>query len=190
MDIFIDFDGTLFDTSRFYNDFINLCKSYKVSETNIYNIRNQSNELFNLDNLAFKIKDKYNLDESFIDDVNKLYKKEYLYDDVISFLESNYLKYNLCILSYGEKNYQLKKINCCRFKKYFKKIIITTDKAHENIDYQNSIFIDNNPKEIENLSRVGATKIIRLKRKDDSHFNIMCGVKVKEYFALTDINML
>ena len=25
MDIYIDFDGTMFDTTRFYNDFVNIC---------------------------------------------------------------------------------------------------------------------------------------------------------------------
>lgn len=190
MNIYIDFDETLFDTSRFYNDFINLCKSYNINESKVYNLRNKCNTLFSLDKLALDIKNKYNLDASFIDEVNKLYSSKYLYDDVIPFLKKYYKENNLYILSYGENNYQLKKINCCNFTKYFKNIIITTNKGKENIDYENSLFIDNNPKEIENLSKASATKIIRIKRKDDSHFSLICLVPVKEYFALTDIDML
>lgn len=190
MNIYIDFDGTLFDTDKFYNDFIMLCKKNNVSESEVFNIRNKTHKLFNLDDLALEIKKEFSLNDDFINSVNDLYDKKYLYEDVIDFLEKYYQKYNLYILSYGETNYQTKKISCCSFDKYFKDIIITTDKGKENIDYKDGWFIDNNPREIEKLKEAGASKIIRIKRKDDSHFNLICSVKVKDYFALDAIDVL
>ena len=214
MNIYIDFDGTLFDTEKFYvyffnrynvglikympikvslaiyNDFIDLCKKYNVSESNVFNLRNKTPKLFNLDDLALEIKEKYNLDDNYIKEVNLLYNKKYLYSDVMEFLEKYHQKYNLYILSFGETKYQNKKINCCHFKKYFKDIIITTNKGDLNIDYVNSWFIDNNPKEIEKLHNAGANKIIRIKRKDDPHFSLICSVKVKDFFALDAIDVL
>ena len=190
MNIYIDFDGTLFDTDKFYKDFLAICNLYNVNETKVFNIRNESHDLFNLDDLALKIKDRYNLDDTFINNVNKLYNAKYLYDDVIDFLEKYYKKYNLFLLTFGEVKYQTKKIDCTNLKKYFKDIIITSDKGKENIDYQNSWFIDNNPREIEKIYNAGATRIIRIKRKDDSHFSLICNVKVKEYFAFSSIDVL
>ncbi len=190
MNIYIDFDGTLYDTSKFFNDFIELCNKYKVTAEDVYNLRNKNLGLFNLDELALNIKNKYNLKNSFIKSTEKLYNKKYLYKDTVKFLKKYYKNHNLYILSYGETNYQSKKINCCNIKKYFKDIIITQDKSKENIDYKKGIFIDNNPKEIEKIASSGATKIIRIKRYDDRHFSIMCNVKVKEFFALSDIDMI
>ena len=190
MKIYIDFDGTMFDTSRFYKDFLKICNNYDISDEDVYNIRNQSTSLFSLDNLANSIDQKYNLGEKFLNQVNDLYKSKYLYDDVIDFLEKNYQKYDLYILTYGEKNYQQKKIDCCNIRHYFKDIIITSDKGKENIDYQNSWFIDNNPKELEILSKAGASKIIRIKRKGDTYFSIPCNIEIKECFAFDEIDMI
>lgn len=190
MNIYIDFDGTLFDTARFYSDFIKLCKKYKVDESSVYNIRNKNQGLFNLDELAKEVKEKYNLSKRFLAKVDDLYNKKYLYNDVMPFLKKRFEKYNLYILSYGEKEYQEKKIKCCRFNKYFKKVIITTDKGSLDIDYENSWFIDNNPKEIERLSSVGAKNIIRIKRYDDYHFSVPCNIEVKECFALSSIDVI
>ena len=190
MNIYIDFDGTLFDTSRFYNDFIKLCNKYNIDVEEIDDIRSHMEELFSLDNFALIIKDKYHLDSGFIDEVNSLYDSKYLYDDSTAFLENIYKNNNLYILSYREKNYQKKKINCCKLNKYFKDIIITDDKGSLDIDYRNGLFIDNNPREIEALSKAGASNIIRIKRKGDSYYDAFCDVKVKEYFALSDIDVL
>ena len=190
MKIYIDFDGTMFDTSKFYKDFLKICNSYGVSDEDVYNIRNQSTGLFNLDELANSIDQKYNLSKKYLDEVNALYNRKYLYDDVIDFLEKNYQKYDLYILTYGEKNYQQKKIDCCNIRDYFKDVIITSDKGKENIDYQSGWFIDNNPKELETLSRVGASKIIRIKRKGDTYFSIPCNIDLKEYFAFSNIDVL
>ena len=186
MNIYIDFDGTLFDTNRFYNDFLLLCEKYNVNKKDIIKPKG----LFNLDNLALQLKIKYNLNNSFIKETNKLYNPSYLYKDSISFLKKYYKKYNLNILTFGDYEYQLKKINCCKFKKYFKRIIITEDKTKEDIDYKNSIFIDNSPKDLKKLMSVGATNLIRIKHDDDPYSKESSLSDINEYFALNDIDML
>ena len=188
MNIYIDFDGTLFNTHLFYKDFIKLCNFYDVSEKNVEDLK--GNELFNLEKIANKIKEKYNLDSTFINKVNDLYDSKYLYKDVIPFLEKYYLNNNLYIFTYGDKDYQLNKINCCNITKYFKDIIITTDKSKEKVDYQNGLFIDNSPLEIKRISSAGASNIIRLKRKDDPYSKMASLIETKEYFALIDIDVL
>ena len=190
MKIYIDFDGTMFDTNRFYHDFLKICNQYGITDGEVNSLQTQLGGLFNLDEFAKKIGNDYKLDAEFLKQVESLYDKKYLYSDVIDFLEKYYQKNDLYILSYGEPNYQTKKINCCHIDKYFKEIIITENKGTEKIDYQNSYFIDNNPKEIKILSDAGATNIIRIKREGDSYFSVPCEIPVREYFAMIDIDML
>ena len=99
------------------------------------------------------------------------------------------LKYNIYLLTFGDYNYQLKKIKSCKIENYFKKIIITQDKTKENIDYKNSIFIDNNPYDLNKLRLNGATKLIRIKHLDDPYSKIKTN-DISEYFALNDIDVL
>ena len=188
MNIYIDFDGTLFNTNLFYKDFLKLCSLYNVSEKDVIDIK--GNELFNLERISKSIKDKYNLDNTFIDKVNSLYDAKYLYDDVIPFLEKYYLNNNLYIFTYGDKEYQINKINCCNITKYFKGIIITIDKSKEDVDYQNGLFIDNSPLEISRISSAGASNIIRIKREDDPYSKMDSNVTVKEFFDLSSIDVL
>ena len=75
MNIYIDFDGTLFDTNRFYNDFIEVCRSYNITKEEVTTLKNDFKSLFNLDDFALIIKDKYHLSDSFIVDINNLYSK-------------------------------------------------------------------------------------------------------------------
>ena len=69
--------------------------------------------------------------------------------------------------------YQKKKVNGCNIAKYFHKIIYTTaNKYTLDIDYKNSIFIDDNPKELIGLAETQAYKIIRIKRTDCKYSKI------------------
>ena len=188
--IYIDFDGTLFDTNSFYNDFIGICHDYNVSNSDIELNKEKIEGPFNLDVLADMIKDIYNLDDIFIKRVTSLYSDKYLYYDSLNFLEKYKDKYILNILTYGDYSYQSKKINCCNIKRYFKNIIITDNKGNESIDYNNSIFIDNNPNDIDLIYKKKPFKIIRIKRDDDPYKGRSSLNKVDEFFDLSTIDML
>lgn len=173
MKIYLDFDGTLFDTDKFYQDYLKLLQEYNIDEATINNIKPKifKNTLFNLDILTNYLVKEYNLDNNIYLKVNNLYNSTYVFKDVIPFLEK-YKNLEINLLTYGEYNYQQKKIEGSNLKKYFKNIIITDkDKSKLNLDYKNSLFIDNNPKEIKKFLEV-SKYVIRIKRKEDKYSKI------------------
>ena len=172
MKIYIDFDGTLFNNSKHYKKIINILKKYNIHEEYINNLT--SNKHYkNMDNLVKEIIINNNLDKSIIKEINTIYNKELIYKDIIPFLEKYQNQYDLILLTLGTKKYQLKKIKSTNISKYFKEIIITNkDKSKLNIDYQNSIFIDNNPYELKKFYDSKAKHLIRIKRKTDKYSKI------------------
>ena len=163
--LYIDFDNTLFNTIKFNENckkiidkYINKEEQDKIfkSFTKIYDFR----EVLNI--LAIN----YNIDkELLIKDYNEVLKDNYLYDDVIEFLEYYKEKYELILLTWGNNEYQLDKINCSKISKYFKELLITQKLKYElDIDYKNSIFIDDNPRDLRGLMNNDSFKIIRLSR--------------------------
>ena len=177
MKIYIDFDGTLFNNNKHYNKLINIFKKYNIKEEYINNLTNKK-KYKNLDTLAKEIIIKNNLDKSIINEINTIYSNDLIYKDTIPFLEKYNKKYELILLTLGNKKYQLKKINSTNISKYFKEIIITNkDKSKLNIDYQNSIFIDNNPHELKKFYNSKAKYLIRIKRKTDKYSKINLDIK-------------
>lgn len=190
--IYIDFDSTLFNTDEFYGEFLNICEKYNVDSKQVINIKNETFKKacdFNLDILSKKTSEIHNLKKEFLDEVEKLYSSKYLFDDTISFLESIYLKYELVLFTYGNESYQNKKINATRIDKYFKDIIITENRKDSlNIDYVNSVFIDNNPNEIIGYYNKGARKLIRLRHKSDFRCKVDTNLEdILEFSNLSDI---
>ena len=81
------------------------------------------------------------------------------------------------------------KINGSGISNYFDTIIITATPKHElDFKYENGIFVDDNPKDLENLYNVNGKRIIRIKRKNgrysDKPLNIS---KIEEYTTLSEI---
>lgn len=188
--IYIDFDGTLYNTDSFYKDFLDINLKYGISKEEIELIKNNifKNSLFNIDVLSDYIIKKYNLRNNYKEEVNKLFNLKYVFDDIIYCLEKLKDKYELIILTYGDYNYQNKKIEGSNLKKYFKDIIITNNKSNvSNIDYKNSIFIDNNPNEIKKFIDVNAFKVIRIRRDIDKYSVIDIENDVNEYKSFKEI---
>ena len=98
----------------------------------------------------------------------------------MKFYKKYYQKYNLILLTCtNDEKYQLNKIKSSNISKCFKEIIITTkDKSKlDNIDYQNGIFIDNNPIELERFYNSNATYLIRIKRTNDKYSKLNLNIK-------------
>ena len=169
--IYIDFDGTLFDSTKLYKEFINIFNKYNIDKLYIEKIMNEEyKKIKSLDTLANKIIKDNNLDLNILDDINKIYSKELIFKDIIPFLEKYYQKYDLILLTLGTKSYQQKKINSSNISKYFKEIIITDkDKSKLNINYSNGIFIDNNPIELKRFYNSKSKYLIRIKRDTDKY---------------------
>ena len=172
MKIYIDFDGTLFNNGKHFQKIINIFKKYNITKDYIHNLTNNKHYK-NMDNLAKEIIINNNLDKSIIKEINTIYTEELIYKDIIPFLEKYQNQYDLILLTLGTKKYQLKKIKSSNISKYFKEIIITNkDKSKLNIDYQNNIFIDNNPKELKKFYNSKAKHLIRIKRNNDKYSKI------------------
>ena len=188
MKIYLDFDGTLFNTDKFYQDYLNLFQEYGLDEDLINNIKLElfKTTKFNLDILTNYLVKKYNLDNNILLKVNNLYNSSYVFKDVIPFLEK-YKNLEINLLTYGEYNYQLKKIDGSNLKKYFKDIIITDkDKSKLNLDYQNNLFIDNNPTEIKKFLEV-TKNVIRIRREEDKYSKL--DSNSREYKSLLEIKL-
>lgn len=190
--IYIDFDSTLYDTNTFYKDFIKICKEQNVDEISVKKMRKElfnKDSDFNLDVLANNIYSRYNLSDAFLNKVNGLYSDKYLYKDAINFLEKIYLKYPLILLTYGNKEYQYKKIIHSNIERYFKDIIITNEfKTNLKLDFSTSIFIDNNPKEILSFYNKGARHLIRVRKENDDYSKLDISLdSVKEISSFDEL---
>ena len=186
--VYIDFDGTLYNSDNFYNGFIEICSKYNIEKEKVKEIENDifnNKNLFNVDILSQKIFEYYQLPISFLYDVEALYKKPNLFSDTIPSLEQliKSSKYELYILTHGNREYQLKKITSSKIDKYIKEIIVTTGSKIDldGINYQESIFIDNNPFQIKQLIVAKAKKVIRIRRHQDKYSKIASTVPVNEY---------
>jgi len=179
MNIYIDFDGTIFDLDSLNNDFIKLFNN--IDNNYIKSLIKKYKNYYIVTDILIK---NYHLEENYIDKVNNLFQNNYIYKDAITFLEKYYQKYNLILLTYSNSiEYQKKKINSSNIDKYFKDIIITTkDKSKlDNIDYQNGIFIDNNPYELKKLYNKNISNIIRINHINDTYHKEKTFNNTKEY---------
>ena len=181
MKIYIDFDGTLFNTDKYTKDFMSILNDYCIDKTLFYEVSDKlfsKNKLFNINVIVDYFIDNYDMNYSLKDKINNLLNDSYVYSDVMECL--NILisyGYELYLLTYGDDEYQRLKIEASNLSRFFKEIIITQkDKSKLGIDYENSIFIDNNPIEIEKFNSSKANKIIRIKRDNDKFSNAKCNI--------------
>lgn len=181
--IYIDFDGTLFNSSKLYYKFIDIFTKQNLKKEELKIIINKTyKDTKNFDIVAEFLINKYNLNSNILEKVNKLYAEDLVFKDVIPFLEKYYQKYDLILLTLGSKKYQKKKINSSNLSKYFKDIIITnSDKSKLNIDYTKGIFIDNNPLELKKFYNSKANYLIRIKRDTDKYSKINLDLDIPEF---------
>lgn len=188
MKIYIDFDGTIYDTHKLDTKFIEIFQKYNI---NSKYIKKLINEIKNYNTIANILIKEFNLNNNILNEINSIYSYELVFKDTIPFLEKYYQKYNLILLTLtNDLDYQQKKINSSNLKKYFKEIIITTkDKSKiTNINYNNGIFIDNNPLELKKFYNSNATNLIRIKRDNDKYSKLSLNINnIKEYKNFTEL---
>lgn len=182
--IYIDFDSTLFDTTKFRQiskEIISqeICKFKK--DVSLFDVEDEIkeelktkrfNSFFDMCNF---FEDKHNLKhdciklqiEKFMTNTESL-----LYSDSILFLEKlKKIGYEINILTYTSKNsydYQMKKLAGSNITKFVDNIIICTgNKGDLGLDYANSIFIDDSPKALKSLHGAGVCqgRLVRMKRE-------------------------
>ena len=165
MKLYIDFDHTIFNTDLFQKEIQGIDKN------------------LDLQNDLKKLKE--------IIETNNINLEKYLYPDTIPFFEKYKDKY---IIKKKKKSnnhnaYQLFKILDTKISNYFQEIIIikTNLKGELDLDYQNSIFIDDDPKELESIKKRNPYDIIRLKR--GKHEDEILKTNIKEVTNLLEIKL-
>lgn len=190
--LYIDFDATLFDSDEYDKELTLICNKYGISPLKSTKIRKQifkKNTDFEVNQFIDYLINKENVDKSIYKEIEIFKKKSFLYSDTLGFLKEVSKHFDLCLLTCGNKNNQIEKIKASKINKLFKEIIITAgDKSSlANVDYKNGVFIDNNPKEIENLVKK-TSKVYRVRRSTDKYsvYNLTSD-KVLEKETLNDL---
>ena len=188
MDIYIDFDNTIYNTSllkqKMLEEIAQICsESSNVNyESLLFEAKSLFNgeKIYNINRLCEFFAQKYCIDCDILTrniDTVISNGSQFLYNDSVEFLK--YAKANghslklLTLISADNKEYQIKKINGANIKQYFDEIIITDKPKHTlNIDYQNSVFIDDNPSVLAGLYLKKPYQIFRICRQNNKYSNI------------------
>lgn len=188
---YIDFDSTLFNTTLFYHDLLEIFNKNSLTKEMVIEYKISHNDkLYDPIKMANYYVEKGLVNNNIVIEIDDLFNKitNYLYDDAIKFLENNKDK-KLVLLTYGEYHYQKLKIDKCNITKYFSDIIITEHKKHHlDLDYQNGVFVDDNPIVINGLLKMNPNKIIRIKRVNNKYSKIpLISKKVINYPNLESV---
>ncbi|MCI8587979.1 MAG: HAD hydrolase-like protein [Clostridia bacterium] len=194
---YIDLDYTMLDTTKFHDKRRTMLQSYGISieeqkDMEKY-ISQEEKRLMNLDYLCTKLCERHSSlpREEILSKIHKIIGDcyMYLYDDTIEFLE--YLKSKgdeANILTWGDKSLQEEKIKGTKLEPYMNKVIITEElKYLIDIDYENGIFIDDNPRDLEGLYRNNPEQVIRMKRERAKYSECPLNINIKEYKSFRDL---
>lgn len=199
---YLDFDSTLYDTSSLTTDMLEtmalhidkLNKDIILKE--LKNLFNREH-IYNIFNLCDYFEKKYSLkSNSLLNPVKEVIKNgsKYVYEDVISFLNKLKEKNNtiqMLTSSTVKENmeFQELKVKGSGISNYFDVITITAEPKYTlDLKYENGIFIDDNPEDLENLYKVNGKRIIRIKRKNGKYSNKTLNIsKIEEYTTLSEI---
>lgn len=192
MKIYVDFDRTLFDCDKFLEDLYSLINNYNIPKSLFKECQNQCKRRgFNPHIILSLVKEKYDFDDKLIYEIDNLIgnTSEYLYPDAISFLE--YLKkigYEIIILTKGNSDYQREKIFNAHLDSYYNKLMVTMKhKGTLKIDYEDSVFIDDNPIEIQSILNKNPKMIIRMERINSKYSDIDINVDMPIVKSLKEI---
>lgn len=206
MDIYLDFDHTLYNPITLTDEMLSSisdkivdCSDEKVDKCELMN---ELNGIFNRENIydIFKLAehfgDKYKVDSNLlINAINNVLAKgsKNVFEDVIPFL--NLLKekgYRIFMLTYEPNlRYQFPKVAGSGLCNLFDAIIATGEKKYNlTIDYKNSIFVDDNPADLEGLATRKPYRLIRIRRKEGRYSKETVNIEnLEEYELLSDIKI-
>lgn len=192
MKIYVDFDRTLFDCEKFLRDMYALIRQYNIDEAVLKKCQNQCRKKgFNPYIILDLIKENYRFDEKLYQDIDNLIENtdKYLFSDAISFLK--YLKtnkYEVILLTKGNHEYQKSKVSNAKIDNYYDELIVTMKhKGNLNLDYENGVFIDDNPIELLSILKRKPRKVIYLKRDNAKYNDIPIDEDIIIVKSLTEI---
>lgn len=185
MNYYIDFDSTLYETTRLSNDMLmalanELCKVANKSEEDMFAelkaMFNREN-IYNIYKLAKYFANEYNLEEKFLVNVVEgviADGEKYVYPDSIAFLKMVKEKgHTVNILTYvaqEDLTYQMSKLKGSGLSEYFDNVIITSRlKFNLDLKYEEGIFFDDNPKDLTGIASRNPKALIRVRRKNNKY---------------------
>ncbi len=206
MNYYFDFDNTLYETAKLTEIMLNAIANSIFNETgkNLKDLRKYAEENFNstTGNIFDFAEDmakifKADKDKVLEDLNNSIYNgKDVVFEDARRFVEKLYKSDNkLHILTYipDKKNhdYQMKKIIGSGIAKYFSSIIITSEyKFNLSLDYENGIFFDDDPRDLNGLFEKKPIKVIRIRKENNKRSKIDIENKdIEEYNSFDDIKL-
>ncbi len=152
--VILDFDHTLFNTEVFKRHLKNAYLSYGISSERYdqtYNyIRKKLKRPYD-PALHLRLLDGEIVDlKSLMGEVNYLVdkSKDYLYDDVVTFLEDVKDECDLNLVSLGKKRFQKPKVDNCRMNGYFSRILLTEGQGGLKKEVFKDIICENRDKKI------------------------------------------
>ena len=187
MNIYIDFDRTLFDTNTFIQDLKEIVLKYDLSWEILKSYEKDNG--FNIIEQLHLMEKDYIVDKEIYRDIDIILEKtiNYLYIDTLPFLkEVKKRKNNLIMLTKGNYEFQFMKIKNTHILDYFDDVIVTLKKKGDlKIDYEKSIFIDDNEEEIGSILKNNPAKIYYINRYDHkSSFEMDKVVEIKSLLEI------
>lgn len=203
--IFIDFDDVIFNTKQFKHDFKNVFIGYGIPGEifdKYYNEPNDQNAIkkFNPMNQVERIGKELDIDteqlilliEEFFVDVSI-----YVFDDVKEFVEANK---KICIVSFGEKNFQNKKIKNSKILEIINDFIVVEDSKSEaigkileskNIGLNEKIFfIDDRIEQISDVKKRFPNSVTIFLKRPEGRYQEMKREKCCDYEAHSLMEMI
>lgn len=205
MNYYIDFDNTLYETAKLTTLMVEAIATTisEFTKKNFDEIMADVKENFNstTDNIftyAEKMSEKYEINPQYtVENVNKVVAngESIVFEDAKRFVKRLKERGDKCfILTYIPKTnqeYQMKKILGSGIASYFDGIIMTAEyKFLLDINYQNGIFIDDDPRDLNGLVDSGAKKVIRIRKENNKRSKIdINNPEIEEYEYFDDIKI-
>lgn len=179
MNYYLDFDNTLYETAKLTSMMLGAIAN-TISEITGHNtttlkeeaIANFNSTIDNIFSFAENMSKKYGVDsQKVLKNVNSVIDngEVLVFEDAKRFLErlkeNNHKSYVLTYVAKGNEEYQMRKLLGSGLMKYFNGIIITTEyKFLLDLNYENAIFVDDDPRDLNGLFERNPVKVIRIKK--------------------------
>ncbi len=205
MNYYLDFDNTLYETAKLTTLMLEATAKgiSKKTGKDPKQLLDEAKGSFdstndNIFSFASNMAKRYNVDsEEIVGEVKKTIDngEEIVFDDAKRFLER--LKENgdkahiLTYVANGNQEYQMRKLIGSGIMKYIDGTIITTEyKFLLDLNYENGIFIDDDPRDLNGLAAKNPKKVIRMRKPNNkrSVFEIS-NKQIEEYTSFDDIEL-
>lgn len=203
MNYYLDFDNTLYETAKLTSLMLETIAN-TISESTgkeACTLKKEAQETFNstIDNIfsfAENMSKKHGANSQMVlDKVNSVIDNGNIivFEDAARFLkrlkEKGHKAFILTYVAKGNEEYQMRKLLGSGLMKYFDGITITTEyKFLLDLKYENGVFIDDDPRDLNGLFERNPIQVIRIRKPNNKRSKIdIDNSQIKEYESFDDI---